>query len=385
MDCEKVVFKTEDHLVVEMSKASQVRDLPTLAPSLSCGRICAFSNQDTHLLESIERSKVSKKLSGLVALYVVFMAIEIFGGLKSNSLAILTDAAHLLSDVAGVSISLFSVRASSWKATPRQSYGFNRLEVLGALASVQLIWMISGVLIYESTIRILHQQTKVNGGLMFGIAAFGFLINVIMATWLGHNHSHHGCGHLSDAEHDHHHHDHKHHHHQDHEKSCGTTEEEEAHLIPNSLGSIKALNLNINIQGAYLHVIADLIQSVGVMIAGAIIWARPDWLIIDLVCTIVFSVFALSATINLLRSIFGILMEGTPDDINVTKLEDDLRGTKGVQEIHDLHVWALTTGKNVLSCHVRADPEISQRELLTTMRKRCVETYRIDHVTIQIE
>uniref|UniRef100_A0A7N0TDG3 Uncharacterized protein n=1 Tax=Kalanchoe fedtschenkoi TaxID=63787 RepID=A0A7N0TDG3_KALFE len=382
MEIEQVVLRTEDQHVAEMSKASQIIGIPTLAPSFSCAHVCAFSNQDAHLLESTERSKVSKKLSGLIALYIVFIAVEIFGGLRANSLAILTDAAHLLSDVAGVSISLFSVWASSWKATRRQSYGFNRLEVLGALASVQLIWLISGILIYEAVIRILHQQTKVNGGLMFGIAAVGFLINLIMATWLGHNHSHqgHGCGHhLSDN----HHHDHEHHHHQ--EQSCVTTQEEEAHLVPNSHSPVKVLKLNINIQGAYLHVIADLIQSVGVMIAGAVIWAKPDWLLVDLVCTIVFSVFALSATISLLRNLFGILMEGTPDGLNVAKLEEDLKGINGVLDIHDLHVWALTAGKNVLSCHVRADPRISHLELLTIMTKHCVEIYKIDHVTIQME
>ncbi|CAM8967129.1 unnamed protein product [Rhodiola kirilowii] len=375
----EMVSGTEEQHAIEMSKASQMTTFPKSDTSFACSHVCAFSTQDNYLHESNERSKVVKKLSGLIVLYIIFMAIEVFGGLKANSLAILTDAAHLLSDVAGVSISLFSVWASSWKATPRQSYGYNRLEVLGALASVQLIWLISGVLIYEAVIRILHQQTKVNGGLMFAIAAFGVLINVIMAIWLGHNHSHHGCGHHHQHDHDH---DHKNHQHHDHDKSC---EEEEIHLVPNSPGQIKVLNLNINLQGAYLHVIADLIQSVGVMITGAIIWAKPDWLIADLICTIIFSVLALSATITMLRNVFAILMEGTPDDINVTELEADLKGIKGVQEIHDLHVWALTAGKNIMSCHVRPDPEIIHRDLLTTIRKHCVDTYKIQHVTIQID
>ncbi|KAL0390247.1 UNVERIFIED_CONTAM: Metal tolerance protein 1 [Sesamum calycinum] len=119
------------------------------------------------------------------------MVIEIVGGLRANSLAILTDAAHLLSDIAGFCISLFTVWVSGWEATPLQSFGFNRLEVIGALLSVQLIWLISGTLIYEAVNRLITRVTKVDGKLMFAIAAFGFLVNILLVLWLGHDHSHH--------------------------------------------------------------------------------------------------------------------------------------------------------------------------------------------------
>ncbi|KAK9279117.1 hypothetical protein L1049_012792 [Liquidambar formosana] len=261
------------------------------------------------------------------------------------------------------------------KQQSRQSFGFNRLEVLGALFSVQLIWLISGILIYEAVDRILHKNAKVNGKLMFAIAVFGFLINLIMVAWLGHNHSHHACG---DKGHGHDH---------DHEKeeSCALSEEEKANLVPSSPEKIKILNSNINLQGAYLHVMADMIQSVGVMIAGAIIWARPDWLMVDLLCTLIFSVFVLSTTQPMLRNIFGILMERTPGDIDIARLENGLKSIKGVQDVHDLHVWAITVGKIVLSSHVIAKPGVNPNEILQQIRDYCEKTYQIQHVTIQIE
>ncbi|CAI0539958.1 unnamed protein product [Linum tenue] len=327
----------------------------------SSGCVCAFSKHvdDVHELE--DRSKSAVKLSWLVIFYLMVMTVEIIGGVRANSLAVITDAAHLLTDVAGFAVSLFTVWASGWKTTSDQSFGFSRLEVLGALLSVQLIWLISGVLIYEAVNRILHKQAEVKGGLMFGIAAFGFIINLIMVIWLGHDHAH-GHGHAHDHGHSH---DHNHHHHIRSPK--------------------KAKLLNINIQGAYLHVMADLIQSVGVMIAGAVIWAKPEWLIVDLICTLVFSTFVLFTTLPMLMDIFNILMERTPRDINLVRLENDLKCIRGVREIHDIHVWSMTVGKRVLTCHVIAEPEASAREMVNRIKDHCEKMYGICHCTIQIE
>ncbi|GAV78314.1 Cation_efflux domain-containing protein [Cephalotus follicularis] len=315
------------------------------------------------------------KLSGLIIFYLMVMVVEIVGGVKANSLAVITDAAHLLTDVAGFSISLFTVWASGWEATPNQSFGFSRLEVLGALLSVQLIWLISGVLFYEAIDRILHKNTKVNGAIMLAIASLGFFINLIMVTWLGHDHTYHAC------DHDHHH--HHHHHHHEGEGLVAGSEEEETDLV--SSYPVKTKILNINIQGAYLHVMADLIQSAGVMIAGGIIWAKPQWLVVDLICTIVFAAFALSTTLPMLRNIFGILMERTPSEINVSRLQSDLRCIKGIQGVHDLHVWAITVGKIALSCHVVAESGASSIEILCKIRDYCERTHKIHHVTVQIE
>lgn len=353
----------------------------SVATELSSGSACIFFKQENNTLESTERSKSAIKLFCLIIFSLIAMVVEVVGGFKANSLAVMTDAAHLLTDIAGFSISLFAVWASGWNATSQYSFGFNRFEILGALVSVQLIWLISGILVYEAVDRIVHKSPTVNGQLMFGVAAFGFLINIIMVTCIGHDHAHHACGHNHHIGGHVHGDDHGPHH--EGEKLCAATEENQTNLESNS--PIKTKMLNINLQGAYLHIMADLIQSAGVMIAGLILWVKPGWSIVDLSCTLIFAAFALSTTVPMLKTIFVILMERTPSEINVARLQRDLECIKGVQTIHDLHVWAITVGKLVLSCHVIAEPAVSSSEILDKIRDYCQKTHRIYHVTVQIE
>ncbi|TYI90671.1 hypothetical protein E1A91_D03G137800v1 [Gossypium mustelinum] len=397
MDHERApILRSKDQKKIEMPLAlvSEESNIILIPAELKCFSV-STSRQENITLESKERQKSASQLSGLIIFYLVVMLVEIVGGMKANSLAVLTDAAHLLTDVAGFSISLFTVWASAWKATSNHSFGFSRLEVLGALISVQLIWLVSALLIYEALNRLLHDKQKVDGALMFAIAAFGFFINLIIVLWLGHDHSHHVFGnnhhhHHHVHLHDHHHHqehlhDHHHHHeHHDHEggKPCDLTEEDETSLVTSTP---KTKILNINLQGAYLHVMADLIQSVGVMIAGAVIWLKPNWLIVDLLCTLIFSTFALSTTLPMLRDVFDILMGRTPRDINIDMVEDGIKGINGVESVHDLHVWAITVGKLVLSCHVVAKPGVESKEMISKIRDYCESTYKIHHITVQIE
>ncbi|MBA0761819.1 hypothetical protein Gotri_024408 [Gossypium trilobum] len=399
MDHERApILRSKDQKKIEMPLAlvSEESNIILIPAELKCFSV-STSRQENITLESKERQKSASQLSGLIIFYLVVMLVEIVGGMKANSLAVLTDAAHLLTDVAGFSISLFTVWASAWKATSNHSFGFSRLEVLGALISVQLIWLVSALLIYEALNRLLHDKQKVDGALMFAIAAFGFFINLIIVLWLGHDHSHHVFGnnhhhhhhhhvHLHDHHHHHEHlHDHHHHHeHHDHEggKPCDLTKEDETSLVTSTP---KTKILNINLQGAYLHVMADLIQSVGVMIAGAVIWLKPNWLIVDLLCTLIFSTFALSTTLPMLRDVFDILMGRTPRDINIDMVEDGIKGINGVESVHDLHVWAITVGKLVLSCHVVAKPGVESKEMISKIRDYCESTYKIHHITVQIE
>ncbi|XP_075478888.1 metal tolerance protein B-like [Primulina tabacum] len=344
----------------------------------SCSSTCPFSNQEFIEFDAAQRSKTTVKLCGLTILYTIVMIIEIFGGMKANSLAILTDAAHLLSDIAGFSISIFTVWASGWEATTQQSFGYSRLEVLGALISVQLIWLVSAALTYEAINRLLTKTTTIDGTLMFAVSALGFVLNSVMVLWLGHGHSCHDC-------HSHHSCENKDHS-QEMEESCqGRNGEEIMKLVPTDLVQKTHEKTNINIQGAYLHLVTDLIQSFGVMIAGSIIWLKPKWLVVDLVCTLVFSVVALSTTLPMLKNIFGILMERAPGEIDADTLANGLKLIRGVRDVHDLHVWAITAGKHVLACHVRIEPGICQNEILDTIRSYCERTFGIRHVTVQIE
>ncbi|KAI3772290.1 hypothetical protein L6452_03472 [Arctium lappa] len=374
----RIPISGADHhlLELEMPKSSGGTDVASKLPKLSCDRGCSFSKQEQSVTDIEQRSKSTAKLRGLMFFYLIVMAVEIVGGLKSNSLAVLADAAHLLTDIGGFSISLFTVWASGWNANPQQSFGFGRIEVLGAFLSVQLIWMISGYLIFEAIERLLHKHSHVNGGLMFPIAAFGFVINFIMVMWLGNGNGH---GHS-------HEHGHGHSHHTCHEKPHGDDiNEEEGTSLVVSTSKARSGTMNINIEGAYLHVMADMIQSVGVMIAGLVIWVKPEWLMVDLVCTLIFSVLALATTLPMLRNIFSIVTESTPSEVDVVRLKTDLNSIKGVHDVHDLHVWAITQGKIVLACHIVVESSVDSNEILHKVKHLCEGSYGIHHITVQIE
>ncbi|PIA54557.1 hypothetical protein AQUCO_00900846v1 [Aquilegia coerulea] len=387
-DESRSALKTESEREIELQKTPKEEMINGMVPQCSCDTICGLSRQAKDKSELESRSSSSRKLGGLIIFGVLFIVVEVVGGVKANSLAVLTDAAHLLTDVAGFALSLFAVWASGWDATPRHSFGFFRLEVLGALLSVQLIWLIAGFLVYEAIDRIFKKNVVVNGKLMFFTAAFGFLINLLMVTWLGHDHSHHGCGHK----------EHCNHHIEDAEEKPLVSSSVNEHqcdeqvwsesmlswiLLP--LKQLKQTHINMNVQSAYLHVVGDLIQSVGVMIGGAVIWAKPNWLVVDLVCTLGFSVLVLLTTISMVRDIYFVLMESTPAGMDTVKLETGLRHVRGVRAVHDLHVWGISVGKILLSCHVIAEQGANSNEILKSTRDYCERVHGIHHVTIQIE
>ncbi|XP_050385720.1 metal tolerance protein 1-like [Argentina anserina] len=376
-----------------------------------CGEApCGLSDVGQNSKDSKERSTAMRKLLIAVVLCVLFMGVEVFGGIEANSLAILTDAAHLLSDVAAFAISLFSLWAAGWEATPRQSYGFFRIEILGALVSIQLIWLLAGILVYEAIVRMISNTSEVNGFLMFLVAAFGLVVNIGMAVLLGHDHGH-GHGHDDHDHHSHgmtisthhhhheehsddeHHHDHeehshdKHHHSHDDHKHNGA-DEGHAHeplLDKPKDGHGQKKQRNINVQGAYLHVLGDSVQSIGVMIGGAIIWYKPEWKIVDLICTLIFSVIVLGTTVRMMRNILDVLMESTPREIDAAKLEKGLLEMEEVVEIHELHIWAITVGKVLLACHVKVRPEANADMVLNKVIDYIRREYNISHVTIQVE
>ncbi|KHG16664.1 Metal tolerance A2 -like protein [Gossypium arboreum] len=316
------------------------RNVPAVETSLGrntiCGGApCGFNDAQTSSKDAKERTASMRKLLMAVVLCVVFMSVEVVGGIKANSLAILTDAAHLLSDVAAFAISLFSLWASGWEATPRQSYGFFRIEILGALVSIQMIWLLAGILVYEAIARLIHDTDNV-----------------------------------------HHHHTHE----ADHLEPLLKNSEKKSES-----GAPQKKERNINVQGAYLHVLGDSIQSIGVMIGGAIIWYKPEWKIIDLICTLVFSIIVLGTTIRMLRNILEVLMESTPREIDATRLEKGLCEMDEVVAIHELHIWAITVGKVLLACHVLIKPEADADMVLNKVIDYIKRDYNISHVTIQIE
>uniref|UniRef100_A0ACD6AP52 Uncharacterized protein n=1 Tax=Avena sativa TaxID=4498 RepID=A0ACD6AP52_AVESA len=382
------------------------------------GAACDFSDTSNTSKDAKERSASMRKLLIAVILCVIFMAVEVVGGIKANSLAILTDAAHLLSDVAAFAISLFSLWAAGWEATPQQSYGFFRIEILGALLSIQLIWLLAGILVYEAINRLLTESGEVQGSLMFAVSAFGLFVNIIMAVLLGHDHGHGGHGHSHGHDHGHSHdHDHghsedDHSHHEDHEQghvrhehSHGTSITVTTHQHSHSSSGLhndaeepllkhdgdcesaqtdakaaKKPRRNINVHSAYLHVIGDSIQSIGVMIGGGLIWYKPEWKIIDLICTLIFSVIVLFTTVKMIRNILEVLMESTPREIDATRLESGLREMEGVIAVHELHIWAITVGKVLLACHVTITQDADADQMLD--KCHCISDLSANHTWI---
>lgn len=142
---------------------------------------------------------------------------------------------------------------------------------------------------------------------------------------------------------------------------------------------------NINVRAAYLHALGDFVQSIGVMIAGAIIWFKPNLYIVDPICTIAFSIMVLATTYNMIQEIVGILMESTPREIDASALEAGLLKLNGVVEVHELHIWAITVGRSLLACHIQAEPEADTNEVLHIVTEYVEKVYNISHVTIQVK
>ncbi|KAG0460327.1 hypothetical protein HPP92_023455 [Vanilla planifolia] len=337
------------------SYSSQVLPVPKHSEKFTCGGpTCGLYNSNDSSVDAKERSTSVKKLFIACLLCFIFMCIEIVGGIKANSLAILADAAHLLTDLAAFAISLFSIWASGWDATPRHSYGFYGVEILGTLLSIMLIWLFTGIIAYEALLRLIHGTSEVHGVLMFAISGFGCLINIIVTIFLGHNHSHGGHGHGHGHNHNHNH-DHNaigHQHNHGHDEECDQSYSINISIEDDNARLTQRKRQNINIHSAYLHALGDSIQSLGVMVGGAIIWRKPEWKVVDLICTLLFSLVVLVTTINILRKLLSVLMESTPKEIDTTKLEKDLCEIQGVVEVHELHIWAITIDKVLLACHV---------------------------------
>ena len=309
-----------------------------------------------------------RKLIYVSLICLFFMCIEIIGGYLANSIAIMSDAAHLLSDFLGFIISILSIYISKKTATSEMSFGFHRAEIIGALVSVTLIWGLTIWLLYEATLRILAPP-EVDGFIMLLVAVIGFLFNLIMGLVLayqgvGHSHSLHSHGHDHEHEHGHEHHDaHSDHGHHSHHEEGGELQ-------------------NVNLRAALIHVIGDALQNLGVIIAGGIIFFWPNLSIADPICTFIFSVIVGYTTIKILRDCIGVLMEGSPMEFDLESLEYDLNNIEGAIEVHDLHVWSLSLGKLSLSCHLSSDsPQIT----LKKARKLIKEKYKITHSTIQVE
>jgi cation diffusion facilitator family transporter len=293
-------------------------------------------------------TKARRKLVTASVLCLLFMIAEVVGGVLSNSLAIATDAAHLLTDFASFLISLFAIWMAAKPKSQKMSFGWHRAEVLGATVSVLMIWLVTGVLVYMAILRVIHQEFEINAVAMLVTSGLGLLFNILMgATLHQHGHGHggggggHGHSHGGKAGHD-------------------AEKAQEGH----SHGP------NINVTAAFIHVIGDFLQSVGVFTAAVVIYFKPEWSIIDPICTFIFSILVLMTTISILRQTLNILLEATPSDVNYDLVKNTFLSVKGIRQIHNLRIWGLTTNKTALAAHLAVDQGLDAQEVRTGVKGR---------------
>ncbi len=260
------------------------------------------------------------------------MLLEFFGGLITNSLALLSDSGHMLSDTSSLLLSLIAIWFATKPPSPNKTYGFYRFEILAALFNGVTLFVIAGFIMYEAYGRFIEPPT-VAGGSMMIIASVGLIANILSAWTLMRK------------------------------------------------GDIKG---NINIRSAYLHIIGDVLGSVGAILAGLTMFLF-SWYIADPIISVVVALLILKGAWGIIKQAIHILMEGTPITINQAEVKQSLLKINGVIDVHDLHIWTITSGKDSLSCHLLIDEEMDSQEVLQESIKKIEREFKIQHTTIQIE
>ncbi|KAG2196198.1 hypothetical protein INT47_004724 [Mucor saturninus] len=346
-----------------MSSTSTERDPLISTVPLPNGSVVSYTitQKNCSNLTSKDREEAKstkKKLWFAVCLACCFFATELVAGYFANSLALMSDAFHLLSDVASFVVALVAIFLAEKPPTKKHSFGFHRAEVIAALMSVLTIWVLTAFLVNEAIQRIKNPEV-INAKLMCMTAAVGVLVNVVLAYVLGGHHH----GHSHDEEHEH-----------------GHVENETGETLPHK-------EANINLRAAALHVLGDLLASVGVFISSIILIYKPHLTIVDPICTFVFSILVLYTTYHLVKDSLAVLMEGVPGNIHPDLIEKSLLGLPGVLAVHDLHVWTLSPGKYSLTAHITIDSSsgADYDDILSKGQHIVCDLYGVHHSTLQIE
>lgn len=258
------------------------------------------------------------------------MIAEAVGGWITNSLALIADAGHMFTDVAALTLTLSAIWFGGRAATSKKTYGYYRLEILAAFINGIALVLLSIWVVVEAVGR-WNDPPEVAGLQMSLIAVGGLIVNIIAAFLL--------------------HSDHKH---------------------------------DLNMRGAFLHVMGDLLGSVMAIVAGVLILAF-EWLWADAVGSALISVIIVIGAWRLIMESVNVLLEGTPSHIDISDVESTILETNGVDGVHDLHVWTISSGKEALSVHIGHTDDVSHSELLTAVRTKLHDKFGIDHLTIQME
>ncbi|CAB3401534.1 unnamed protein product [Caenorhabditis bovis] len=319
-------------------------DNVSMASSAESFEHCHEPNAETQKGRRAERV-----LWAVALLSIVFIAAEFVGGIWAQSLAIMTDAGHMLSDLLSFIISIFAIRCARMPASKRLSFGYARAEVLGALTSIIILWVLTTILVVIAIERIINNEHDVDANIMLITAGVGVFFNVVMGLVLhfgtgGHSHTH--GGHSSHG----HSHDGK----------------------------------NVNVRAALIHVIGDLVQSIGVLVAALII-KFTGWTLADPICTFLFSIIVLFTTITVMRDIIFVLMEATPRHFDLQDIKKALSGLDGVRGVHDLHLWSIGMDMTAFSVHLALESNQRAMETVAAARSLVRRQFGVNVATVQVE
>jgi cobalt-zinc-cadmium efflux system protein len=277
----------------------------------------------------VVRGAEAGRLKWVLAITAAFMVAEVVGGIVAGSLALLADAGHMLTDAGALGLSLFAMRMAQRPATTEKTYGYVRLEILAALVNGAALVVITGLIVHEAWVR-LHAPTPVRGGVMLVVAVLGLVANA-SGTALLHGHA----------------------------------------------------RGNLNMRGAYLHVLSDLLGSLGAVGAGIVI-LLTGWTPADPIVSLVIALLILHSAWRLVREATDILLEAAPGHVDVAEVVEELGAIRGLDQIHDVHVWTLTSGFVALSGHGVIDSPTDHTRVLAEIQDR-MTARGIGHVTFQLE
>jgi cobalt-zinc-cadmium efflux system protein len=294
-----------------------------------------MSNHHVHQpIKSDDQAYASTQSSMLIVLSItaLVMIAEIIGGLLANSLALLSDAGHMLTDILALGLSIIAMRFAQKPPTASKTFGFYRLEILAALFNGILLLFISFYIFYEAYQRLVHPE-EIKGLFMLVVAAIGLLANGVGIVILR-----------------------------------------------------KSALRNLNIKSAFFHIVGDTISSGGV-IAGGLVILYTEWYIVDSLIGVFIGMLILRGAYSLVRESIDIFLEATPKDIDVEKMLSDLHKIEGVKDIHHLHLWTITSGIYAMSAHVLIkDLLVSKSEqILRQIETLLTNKYNMEHTTIQFE
>jgi cobalt-zinc-cadmium efflux system protein len=275
----------------------------------------------------------TKRLGIVLVLTGLYMIAEAVGGWLTNSLALLSDAGHMLTDVAAIALSMLAIWFASRPAPAQKTYGYYRIEILAAFVNGVTLVAIAALIIYEAWERV-ASPPEVDTLEMTAIAVGGLAINLVSAWILVGRHEH----------------------------------------GPRSL----------NEHGAFLHVVGDALGSVGAIAAGVLMWWK-GWYVADPIFSVGIALLIVVSSYNLIREAVNVLLEGTPAHINVAAVKEAMLEIDGIVDVHDLHVWSITSGRDALSAHVVCDVGVYGKEKLETVRREVRSKFGISHLTIQLE